>query len=324
MSSKATISCILAAVAFSVCAPVAAQSFPSKPLLIILPYTPGASADTTMRLLNQKVSESIGQTVRIENRPGGGGVIGAMAVKHAAPDGYTLLQANISSHAANPSLMPKLPYDPLRDFKPVTLLWTFPSFLVVPGSANVKSVADLVTLARSRPGGLNYVSTGNATGGHLLGEMLKNSTRVPMVHIPHKGAAPAIVDLIAGRADFYFVSYAAVATQVADGKVRPIAVATQRRLERFPAVPTIAEAGYPNVEYLTWFGLVAPAGTPDPLIARLNEEFTKAARSPELVKRMADDGLDLSPTTPAGFGALMARDIERLRKVIADAGARLE
>jgi tripartite-type tricarboxylate transporter receptor subunit TctC len=325
VSCKAIVLSIISAAVFTGLSPLAgAQGFPSKPITIIVPYAPGALADTTMRLIGQKVSESIAQPVRTENRPGGGGVIGAMAVKNAAPDGYTLLQANISSHAANKTLMSKLPYDPIRDFKPITLLWTFSSFLVVPGSAPVKSVADLVALAQTKTGGLSYVSTGNATGGHLLGEMFRSGVRVPMVHVPYKGAAPAILDLVAGRADFFFASYSSVGAQVAEGKLRAIAVASPRRLERFPGIPTLAEAGYSNVEYVTWFGLVAPAATPDTLVSKLNEEFTKAARSPELVKRMADEGVDLSPNSPAQFGELMARDIEKLRKIVAESGAKVE
>lgn len=325
MSHKAMVLGIAAAAAISAGSPIAqAQGFPSKAITINIPYTPGATADTTMRLITQKVSESLGQAIRIDNRPGGGGVIGAMAAKQAAPDGYTLLQANISSHAANRSLMATLPYDPIKDFKPITLLWTFPSFLVVSGSTPARSVAELVALARSRAGGLSYVSTGIGTGGHLLGEMFRTGAGISMVHIPYKGAAPAMVDLVAGRADFFFVSYASVSGYVAEGKLRAIAVATPSRLPRFPDVPTLAESGYPNVEYLTWFGLVAPAGTPDPIIMKLNEEFARAARSPELVKRLADEGLDVAPNSPAEFAEIIARDIERLRKIVKESGAKVE
>ena len=301
-----------------------AQNFPTKPITVIVPYTPGATADTTMRLISQKVTEVVGQPIRIDNRPGGNGVIGTLAAKQAAPDGYTLLQANISAHAANPSLSSKLPYDPIRDFKPVTLLWTFPSFLVVPGSEAVRSVADLAVLGKSKPGGLSYVSTGIATGGHLLGEMFRTRSGLPMVHVPYKGAAPAIVDLVAGRADFFFVSYASVSGYIAEGKLRALAVAAPNRLKRFPDIPTMAEVGFPNVEYVTWFGLLAPAGTPDAIIAKLNEEFARAARSPDLVKRFSDEGIDLASTSPAEFGQMISGDIEKLRKVVRDSGAKFE
>lgn len=301
-----------------------AQSFPSKPITIVVLYVPGAMADTTMRLIAQQVSESVGQPVRIENRGGGGGVIGSMAVKSAAADGYTLLQANISSHAANASLFSKLPYDPIKDFQPITVLWSYPSFLIVPGGSPARSVSDLAALARSKAGGLSFVSQGIGTGGHLLGAMFSSRVGLPMVHVPYKGAAPATVDLIAGRADFFFTSYASVGPYVKEGKLRALAIASPSRLKRYPDIPTMAESGFPEVEYDTWFGLVAPAGTPDPVVKILNDEFTKAVRSPELVKRLAEEGLEVTTTTPAEFTDLIVRDIAKLRKIIKESGAKAE
>lgn len=301
-----------------------AQSFPSKPITIVVLYVPGAMADTTMRLIAQKVSDSVGQPVRIDNRAGGGGVIGSMVVKQAAPDGYTLLEANISSHAANASLFSKLPYDPIKDFKPITVLWSYPSFLVVPGGSPARSVSDLAVLAGSKAGGLTFVSQGIGTGGHLLGAMFSSRVGLPMVHVPYKGAAPAMMDLIANRADFFFTSYASADPYLKDGRLRALAIASPSRLKRYPDIPTMAESGFPDVEYDTWFGLIAPARTPDSVVQTLNDEFTKAVRSPELVKRLAEEGLEVTTTTPAEFTELIVRDTAKVRKMIKESGAKSE
>jgi len=297
-----------------------AQSFPSRPITIVVPFSPGAIADSMMRLVSQKVSDSLGQQVLIENRPGAGGSVGAASVKSAAPDGHTLLQTNTGSQTVLPSLIAKLSYDAIKDFQPITLLCTFPSFLVVPAGIPAGSAAELVALAKSKPGGLSFGSQGVGTNGHLLGEMLKAKSGAPMQHVSYKGAAPAIVDLLAGRLDFLFVSYASVSAQVKEGKLRLLGMSSTGRLKAVPDVPTMAEAGFPGVELDFWFGLVAPAGTPEPVVARLNEEFAKAVRHPDIVRRLSEQGLQMTASTPAQFAALIAADTARLGKLVSGLG----
>src|SRR5262245_11215398 len=202
----------------------AAELLSNRPITIIIPFTPGASADTLQRLVARKVADQTGQVFVMESRPGGSGSIGASVAKQALPDGHTLFQANAITHAANASLYATLSYDPIRDFRPITLMWSFPQLLAIPADSPAQSVAELVALARSRPGGLSFASQGNGAGGHLLGEMLKIRTGAPMVHVPYRGAAPAALDLAAGRVDFFFVAFSSVLPVLQAGKVRLLAV----------------------------------------------------------------------------------------------------
>ena len=280
----------------------AAEPLSSRPITIVVPFTPGASADNLQRLVAKKVTDNTGQIFVIESRGGGGGAIAAAAVKQALPDGNTLLQANAGTHAANVALYPSLAYDPVKDFKPITLMWSFPQVLAVPVNSPVKSIAELVALAKSKPGGLSFASQGTGASGHLLGEMLKARTGAPMVHVPYRGAGPAGVDLAAGRVDFFFVAYASIVSLMQAGKVRAIAVTAQQRMPVLPEVPTTAEAGFAGLALDAWFGLVAPAGTPDAAIGKLFTAFTQATRSPEIVKAISDQGATaLASASPAGI-----------------------
>jgi tripartite-type tricarboxylate transporter receptor subunit TctC len=301
-----------------------AELLSSRPITIIIPFTPGASSDTLQRLVGKKVTENTGQTLVVESRPGGGGAIAASAVKQAPPDGHTLMQANAGSHAANVALYSTLPYDPIKDFRPITLMWTFPQLLAVPVASPAKSVAELVALAKSKPEGLSFASQGSGSGGHLLGEMLKMRTGTNVVHIPYRGAGPAAVDLAAGRVDFFFVSYSSVQAFLQAGKVRALAVTSTRRLPVTPETPTMAEAGFGGIEIEPWFGLVAPAGTPDPVIAKLNAAFVTAVRDPEIVKQITDQGAEAVATTPAEFAAFIASQTERYGKIVKSVGAKAE
>ena len=301
-----------------------AELLSSRPITIIIPFTPGASSDTLQRLVGRKVTENTGQTLVVESRPGGGGAIAASAVKQAPPDGHTLMQANAGSHAANPALYATLPYDPIKDFRPITLMWGFPQLLAVPVDSPAKSVADLVAYAKSKPAGLSFASQGTGAGGHLLGEMLKMRTGANMVHIPYRGAGPAAVDLAAGRVDFFFVAYASVQAFLQAGKVRALAVTSTKRLPVMPETPTMAEAGFGGIEIDTWFGLVAPAGTPDPVIAKLNAAFVKATRDPDVVKQITDQGAEALATTPAEFAAFIASQTEQYGKIVRSVGAKAE
>jgi tripartite-type tricarboxylate transporter receptor subunit TctC len=301
-----------------------AELLSSRPITIIIPFTPGASSDTLQRLVGRKVTENTGQTLVVEARPGGGGAIAASAVKQAPPDGHTLMQANAGTHAANVALYSTLSYDPIKDFRPITLMWTFPQLLAVPVDSPVKSVAELVAYAKAKPAGLSFASQGTGAGGHLLGEMLKMRTGANMVHIPYRGAGPAAVDLAAGRVDFFFVSFSSVQAFLQAGKVRALAVTSTKRLPVMPETPTMAEAGFGGIEIDTWFGLVAPAGTPDPVIAKLNAAFVKAMRDPEVVKQITDQGAEALATTPAEFAAFIASQTEQYGKIVKSVGVKAE
>jgi tripartite-type tricarboxylate transporter receptor subunit TctC len=302
----------------------AAELLSSRPITIIIPFTSGASSDTLQRLVGKKVTENTGQTLIVESRPGGGGAIAASAVKQAPPDGHTLMQANAGSHAANVALYSTLPYDPVKDFRAITLMWRFPQLLTVPLDSPAKSVAELVAYAKSKPSGLSFASQGSGSGGHLLGEMMKIRTGASMVHVPYRGAGPAAVDLATNRVDFFFVSYSSVLPFLQSGKVRALAVTSTKRLPAMPDVPTMQEAGFGGIEFDTWFGLVAPAATPDPVIAKLNAAFVKAVRDPEVVKQIADQGAEATGNGSAEFAAFIASETERFGRIVKEVGVKAE
>jgi tripartite-type tricarboxylate transporter receptor subunit TctC len=301
-----------------------AELLSSRPITVIIPFTPGASSDTLQRIVARKVSENTGQTIVVESRPGGGGAVGASAVKVAAPDGHTLFQANAASHAANPALYATLSYDPIKDFKPITLMWSFPQLLAVPLDSPAKSIADLVALASKKPGGLSFASQGTGAGGHLLGEMLRVRTGANMVHVPYRGAGPAALDLAAGRVDFFFVSYSSLLPFLQAGKVRVLAVTAPKRLPALPDAPTVEEAGFAGLQLDTWFGLVAPAATPDAIINKLNAAVVQAVHDPMVVKQMLEQGADPVTDSPAEFAAFMAAQTDEYAKIIKSVGVKGE
>jgi len=301
-----------------------AELLSSRPITVVIPFTPGASSDTLQRIFNKKVAENTGQTLVVESRPGGGGVVAATVVKQAPPDGHTLFQGNAGTHAANASLYATLPYDPIKDFRPITLLWSFPQLLAVPFDSPAKSVTELVALAKSRPAGLSFASQGTGSAGHLLGEMFKLRTGANMVHVPYRGAAPAAIDLSAGRVDFFFVSYSSLLPFLQGGKVRAIAVTSPQRLPVLPDAPTMTEAGFAGLALDAWFGLVAPAGTPDAVIDKLNAAFVQAVRDPQVIKQMTDQGAEGLATTPAEFATFIASETERFGKVVRAVGVKPE
>jgi tripartite-type tricarboxylate transporter receptor subunit TctC len=301
-----------------------AELLSSRPITVVIPFTPGASSDTLQRIVNKKVAENTGQTLVVESRPGGGGVVAATVVKQAPPDGHTLFQGNAGTHAANASLYATLPYDPIKDFRPITLLWSFPQLLAVPFDSPAKSVTELVALAKSRPAGLSFASQGTGSAGHLLGEMFKLRTGANMVHVPYRGAAPAAIDLSAGRVDFFFVSYSSLLPFLQGGKVRAIAVTSPQRLPVLPDAPTMTEAGFAGLALDAWFGLLAPAGTPDAVIDKLNAAFVQAVRDPQVIKQMTDQGAEGLATTPAEFATFIASETERFGKVVRAVGVKPE
>jgi tripartite-type tricarboxylate transporter receptor subunit TctC len=326
MAKAAAILAVLAATVPLVGDNAGAQILSNRPITIVVPFTPGASADNLQRLVAKNITERTGQVFVVESRSGGSGSIGAVAVKQAPPDGHTLFQANVGSHATNVALYPTLAYDPARDFKPITLMWTFPSLLWVPADSPVKSMAELVAYARAKPGGLSFASQGTGASGHLLGELLKKQTGAPMVHVPYRGAGPASVDLAAGRVDFFFSAYASLVALLHAGKVRAIAVASKgKRLPVLPDVPTADEAGFGGFSLETWFGVVAPAATPDAAIDKLFAAFTQAVGDPEVGKTMVEQGAEaVASRSPAEFAAFMAADTQRIGEVVRSIGVKGE
>jgi tripartite-type tricarboxylate transporter receptor subunit TctC len=307
-------------------APAFAQhdDFPSRPITIVVPFTPGGSADVLMRLVGQKLSESVKQPVLLDNRPGGGGNVGALAVKLAPPDGYTLFMAHTGTHAVNVTLYPDLKFDPIKDFQPITPLISFPSILVVPASSPAKTLAQFVALAKKKPGGLSYASQGVGSSGHMLGEMFSRDVGAAMVHIPYRGVAPAITDLIAGRVDFLFSSPISAFAYIQDGRLHTLAITGETRSMIFPDIATMAELGFPDLHMRTWFGIVGPAGIPAPIVKKLHAEFVKAAHSDAVTHMLVSQATDVFTSEPEEFRALMTRDIVRLGKVVRESGAKAD
>jgi tripartite-type tricarboxylate transporter receptor subunit TctC len=316
--------------ALAVCAltgPVAAQSYPTKPIRLVVPYPPGGPLDAAARALAERVKEPLGIVV-VENRPGAGGNLGVDLVAKSAPDGYSLVIGAVATHAINPWLFSKLPYDPIKDFAPITLIAHVPNVLVMtPERAqqlNIRSARDLIAHARANPGKLNFASGGNGSAGHMAGELLKSQAGVSAVHIPYAGAAPAQLGLLAGQTDFMFDNLASALAQVKAGKLRAFAVTTARRAESMPDVPTMAESGLPGFDVSTWFGIFAPAGTPPAVVERLNKEFTAALRSPEMRERLARMGADPAPVTPGEFQQFVRSELAKYEKVVKFSGARVD
>ena len=316
--------------ALAVCAlagPVAAQSYPTKPIRLLVPYPPGGPLDTAARALAERVKEPLGIVV-VENRPGAGGNLGVDVVAKSAPDGYTLVIGAVATHAINPWLFSKLPYDPIKDFAPITLVAHVPNVLVMsPERAkqlNIGSARDLIAYARANPGKLNYASGGNGSAGHMAGELLKSQAKVSAVHIPYAGAAPAQLGLLAGQTDFMFDNLASALAQVKAGKLRAFAVTTPRRSDAMSDVPTMAESGLPGFDVSTWFGVFAPAGTPAAITERLNTAFTVALRSPEMRERLARMGAEPAPMAPGEFAQFVRAELAKYEKVVKFSGARVD
>jgi tripartite-type tricarboxylate transporter receptor subunit TctC len=300
------------------------ETFPSRPITIVVPFPPGGSSDTVTRLVAQKLGENLKTNIVIDNRGGGGGVPAAIATKQAMPDGYTLFLSNNGLFAIMPALTPDIRFDPVKDFQPITPLFSFPSVLVVPVASPARTAKDLVDLAKSKPGGLNYASQGVGSGGHILGEMLRLKSGAPFVHVPYRGAGPAVNDLVAGSVDLLFSSYVSAIGQVQGGKLRILGWTAAKRSPALPDVPTMAEAGYPGVELEIWQGIMAPAKTPAAIVSKLNAELVKAAKSPEVVEKVAAQAVEMTTSSPEEFAKLLASDIDRLGKVVRDAGIKAQ
>jgi tripartite-type tricarboxylate transporter receptor subunit TctC len=291
-------------------------SYPSKAIRIIVPFTPGGSTDILARAIGLELNKAWGQSVVIENVAGAGGSIGADKVAKSTADGYTLLMGHIGTLAVNPSLYPDLPYQPLRDFAPVAWVARVPNVLVVHPSVSAKTFKEFVTLAKSKPGQLNYGSGGNGSAANLATEYLKVQTNISLLHIPYRGTVPAMTDLLGGQIQVLFTGAPAVIGQIKSGQLRALAVSSPQRLESLPDVPTVAEGGYKNFEADQWYGVVAPKGTPPEIVNKLNAQINRALQSPELKSRLNNEGAVAMPSTPDVFGALIKTEIERWKPVI--------
>ena len=320
--------------AFAVCGPAAqgiahaAEGWPSKPIRFVVPYPAGGPLDQVARALAEKMREPLGQPVVVENRAGAGGNIGADAVAKAPADGHAILMGAVATHAINPALYPKMPYDANRDFSPITRVASVPNVLVMQPEAadrlGIRSVRDLVSYARANPGKLNFASGGNGSAGHLAGELLKATARVSMVHIPYPGAVPAQTGLIGGQTDLMFDNLASAAPQIRAGRLRAFAVTTAQRTPFFPELPTMIEAGVPGFDIDTWFGVFAPAGTPAPVVERLHAELVRALGSDAMRERLARLGAQAAPLAPARFAEFVRAEQQRYARIVRASGARVD
>ncbi len=303
-------------------APATAQ-MPDRPIKIVNPYAPGGGVDLIVRLLGQRIGASGGPNVVIESRTGGGGVVAAMAAKQGTTDGTTLLVADTGAFAINPTAMKDLPYDAVRDFKPVTLLFAFPSILAVPAASPAKTVAELADLARRTQGGLHYASQGPGSLGQLMAEMFAQAAGTQLLHVPFRGGAPAALEVAAGRVAMSFSSYLVLKPHVENNAVRMLAVSSPQRMAVLPNVPTLAESGFPQLSSDAWFGLVAPAGTPDSVIRAIRDVAVREMANAEIQTKAQEQGLYIVTNTPEQFAALIRSDIARYAPIIKSAGVTL-
>jgi len=301
-----------------------AADYPSKPVRLVVPFPPGGTLDILARGLAPELATHLGQQIVIENRPGANGVIGYDLVARAPADGYTLLIGGGSGIAVHPALLPKLPYDPVRAFAPVSMLASFPSVLIANLSFPASSVPELIALAKATPGKLSYGSPGTGNINHLVGESFKSLAGVDLVHVPYKGAALVITDVIAGHVPIGFVLLPGALPQVRAGKLKALAVTTNQRVAAAPNLPTMAEAGIPGLDLVDWAGILVPAGTPNEVISRLNQDISKVVRSTEVRQRWIDQGLEPRATTSDELAAAIKSDVDKWGKIVRDTGIRSE
>jgi tripartite-type tricarboxylate transporter receptor subunit TctC len=301
-------------------APASAQPFPSRLVRLVVPQTPGGATDVFARKIGQILSERWGQPIVIENRAGAGGVLGTDAVAKSAPDGYTLLVTYAGSQAINPSLYPKIPFDSVGDFQTVATLAVTPFILIVNPKLPAQNLAEFIALAKARPGTLTYASSGNGSVNHLLGEMLKTDTGISMLHVPYRGVAPAITDVIGGQVDAAFSSVPSVLQMIRAGNVRALAVSSARRIAAAPEIPTIAESGLPGFDVNPWWGILAPVGTDIAIVRKINADVADILRTKEMIDFLATQGAEPLITSPEEFLGILRADLVKWAKVVKNAG----
>jgi tripartite-type tricarboxylate transporter receptor subunit TctC len=313
-----------AALALVAAAAPAHAEYPDRPIKIVVPYPPGGTSDLLARAVAPRLSERLNQPVVVENRAGAGGVIGAQAVAKSAPDGYTLVLGTIASHGILPVLQKPAPYDTAKDFAPVTLIANTPNVLLANPAAPVRNVAELLALARARPGTLNFGSTSQGGSPHMSGELLKSMAQIDIVHVPYKGGGPMLIDLIGGQIQLGFDNLPSSIAHIKSGRVRALAVTTAKRWPGAPEIPTLAEAGVPGYESSAWFGLLAPGATPRPVVELLQRHVAAILRQPEVEKLLLDQGAEPVGNTPEEFARLIAAELQKWAKVVATTGVKLE
>lgn len=298
-----------------------AQAFPTKAITIVVPFSAGGTTDILARVLGQFISKDLGQPVIIDNRAGAGGNIGTQLVARAAPDGYTILMGTVGTHAINQSLYPKLAFDPIKDFAPLTRVALVPNLLVANPAQPFKTVKELMAYARANPGKVTFGSSGSGTSIHLSGELFKQMAGVDLQHVAYKGSAPAVNDLLGNHIAIMFDNMPSAISHVKAGKLRPLAVTTAQRSPALPDVPTVAEAGVPGYEATSWFGLLAPAKTPAPVVAKLNAAILKALADPDVKNKLLEQGAEPAGETPAQFAAFIASETVKWGKIVKQSGA---
>ena len=316
---------MMVAIAFAVLAPSAyAQSYPNKPIRLVCPFPPGGAVDIASRAVAHELTQLLGQPVTVDNRPGAGGNIGADIVAKSPADGYTLLMTTSGIMGINPALYSKMQFDSVKDFAPVSMLVSLNNVLVLHPSVPAKSVKEVIALAKAQPGKLNYASSGNGTSIHLSGELFKTMTGVDMLHIPYKGSAPAVTDLLGGQVNMMFDNIPSSLPHIKAGKLRALAVTGSKRSQLLPDLPTIAEAGVPGYDSYVWFGVVAPAGTPPEIVAKLNAALVKTAATPAFHDRLTAQGYDVFSSTPEQMAASIRGEITKWGKIVKASGAKVD
>ncbi len=301
-----------------------AADYPTKPIHYIVPFAPGGPTDIMSRAIAEKIGAAWGQQVVVDNRGGAGGNIGAEVVAKSAPDGYTVMIGHVGTHAINVSLYPKVNFDPVSDFAPISLIATLPFVLIVNPGVPAKSVQELLALARAKPGALNFASAGSGGPTHLAGELLKSSAHIDIVHVPYKGNAAALTELVGGQVQMMFSNFLTAMPHVRTGRLRALAVSTAKRSRQALELPTVAESGVPGYDVRPWYGILGPAGMPATLVAKWNREVTRVIALPEMNDRFVNQGIDLEASTPEAFASLIKAEVPRWRKIVRDSGARAD
>jgi tripartite-type tricarboxylate transporter receptor subunit TctC len=315
---------ILANLAGAQSAAQSTQNYPVKPIHWIVPFAPGGPTDIMSRAIGERLTQQWGQQIVVENKGGAGGNIGAELTAKSAPDGYTVMIGHVGTHAINVTLYPRIAFDPVRDFSPITLIATLPLGLVVHQSMPAKSVSELVTLARSRPNQISFASAGNGGPTHLAGELFKKTAKIDIVHVPYKGNAAALTDLIGGHVHMMFSNFLTAMPHVKTGKLRAIGVSTAKRSAQAPDLPTVAESGLPGFDVTPWYGILGPAGMPRAIVMKWNQEVARIVALPEMQQRFVGQGVDLISSTPEQFGQLIRTEIPKWAKVVRESGAKVD
>jgi tripartite-type tricarboxylate transporter receptor subunit TctC len=321
MPTTRSIVCVLALLAS---APAFSQSFPSRPVRFVVPFSPGGSVDTLARTFSPKLADALGQQIVVDNRPGGNGDIGMLIVARAPADGHTIVLGYIANLAIAPSLQAKMPYDPVKDFAPITQPASSPNVLTAHPSVLAKNLKELIALAKASPGKLSFASTGVASVGHLTGELINNLAGIKITHVPYKGSGQAVTDILGGHVNIMYSGFSSTIAHIKSGKLRALAVTGPKRSPALAEVPTIAEQGFPGVEATAWYGVLAPAGTPKPVVARLHGDLVKILKQPDVVQRLDGLGFEIVASTPEQFGAYIRSEIKKWAKVVKASGAKAD